>query len=145
MDDLIVIQQWIINKKYMFKLTGTVKVINDTVQVTEKFSKREFVVTESSSMYPQDILFQLTQDKCNLIDGVAVNDQIEVSFNIRGREWVSPQGETKYFNSLDAWRVEKMGQGGNMPQGGHTEMDLNPAPSTIESASEEKNDDDLPF
>lgn len=129
----------------MFKLTGTVKVINDTVQVSEKFSKREFVVTDSSSMYPQDILFQLTQDKCSMVDGVSVNDTVEVSFNIRGREWVSPQGEVRYFNSLDAWRVEKVGQGAGIPQGGPSAMDLSPTPSPIESASAEQEDDDLPF
>ena len=127
----------------MFKLTGTLKVLNDTVQVSEKFSKREFVVTESSSMYPQDILFQATQDKCAMLDGVNVNDQVEVSFNLRGREWTSPQGEVKYFNSLDAWRIEKVGQG--IPQGGPSAMDL--APSAIETAkaTTEEDDDDLPF
>jgi hypothetical protein len=130
----------------MFKLTGTVKVINDTVQVSEKFSKREFVLTDSSSMYPQDILFQLTQDKCSLIDVVAVNDTVEVSFNLRGREWVSPQGEVRYFNTLDAWRVEKVGQqGGGIPQGGPSAMNLAPTPSPIESATTQQEDDDLPF
>jgi hypothetical protein len=129
----------------MYKLTGTVKVIHDTLQVSEKFSKREFVVTETSSMYPQDILFQLTQDKCNLVDGLSVNDNVEVSFNLRGREWVSPQGEVRYFNTLDAWRVEKMGQGNAMPQGGPSAMNLAPTPSPIESASTEQEDDDLPF
>lgn len=129
----------------MFKLTGTVKVLNDTVQVSDKFSKREFVVTENSSMYPQDILFQATQDKCSLLDAVQVNDQVEVSFNIRGREWTSPQGEVKYFVSLDAWRVEKMGAG--MPQGGPSAMDLSAStPSPMESTNlDSSDDDDLPF
>lgn len=129
----------------MFKLTGTVKVVNDTVQVSEKFSKREFVITDSSSMYPQDILFQLTQDKCSMVDGINVNDSVEVSFNLRGREWVSPQGEVRYFNTLDAWRVEKVGQGGGIPQGGPSAMNLAPTPSAIESATSEQEDDDLPF
>ena len=82
----------------MFKLTGTVKLISETQQISEKFSKREFVISETSSMYPQDILFQATQDKCSLLDSVKVQDQIEVSFNLRGREWTSPTGEVKYFN-----------------------------------------------
>ncbi len=129
----------------MFKLTGTVKVVNDTVQVSEKFSKREFVITDSSSMYPQDILFQLTQDKCSMADGISVNDTVEVSFNLRGREWVSPQGEVRYFNTLDAWRVEKMGAGAGIPQGGPSAMNLAPTPSAIESATSEQEDDDLPF
>ena len=130
----------------MFKLSGTLKVKNDTVAVSEKFSKREFVLTDASSMYPQDILFQLTQDKCNLLDALNVNDQIEVSFNLRGREWTSPQGEVRYFNTLDAWRLEKVGavaQGGGIPQGGPSAMSLDPIASPASIAASD--DDDLPF
>ncbi len=92
-------------------------------------------------MYPQDILFQLTQDKCGLVDGFQPNDQIEVSFNIRGREWTSPQGEVKYFNTLEAWRIEKMGaaaQGGSAPMS---------EPAKIADLTNDSNDDDgdLPF
>jgi hypothetical protein len=54
----------------MFKLTGVVKVVNDTVQVTEKFKKREFVITDENDMYPQDISFQAAQDKCDMLDGI---------------------------------------------------------------------------
>lgn len=131
----------------MYKLTGTVKVINDTVQISDKFAKREFVVTDTSSMYPQDVLFQLTQDKCGLIDNIKVSETVEVSFNLRGREWTNPQGEVKYFNSLEAWRIEKVGQtsGSGIPQGGPSEMNLNPTPSPIESATEADDSDDLPF
>ncbi len=130
----------------MFKIQGTVKVLNSTVQVSEKFSKREFVVTESTGMYPQDILFQSTQDKCALLDAVQVGDQVEVSFNLRGREWTSPQGEVKYFNTLEAWRIEKVGaavpQG--MPQGGPSAMNLDPIPAAT-AISTDSADDDLPF
>lgn len=129
----------------MFKLTGTVKVLNPTVQVSEKFSKREFVVTESSSMYPQDILFQLTQDKCSLLDGFSVNEQVEVSFNLRGREWTSPQGEVKYFNSLDAWRIDKAGAGSGIPSSGPSAMNLAPVTAASAEMTVEKEDDDLPF
>lgn len=132
----------------MFKLTGTVKVLNDTVQVSEKFSKREFVITETSSMYPQDISFQATQDKCSMLDAIQVNDQVEVSFNLRGREWTSPQGEVKYFNSLEAWRIEKVGQAApqGMPQGGPSAMSLDPIAAAPSAAvNVESEDDDLPF
>jgi hypothetical protein len=130
----------------MFKITGTIKVMNPTVQVSEKFSKREFVLTENLSQYPQDILFQAVQDRCALLDGVNVGEQVEVSFNLRGREWTSPQGEVKYFNSLDAWRIEKVGQG--MPAGGPSNMDLNAVPSSnpvdaLLTTNDET--DDLPF
>jgi hypothetical protein len=130
----------------MFKITGTIKVLNPTVQVSEKFSKREFVLTENLSQYPQDVLFQAVQDRCALLDGINVGEQVEVSFNLRGREWTSPQGEVKYFNSLDAWRIEKVGQG--MPAGGPSNMDLNAVPSSnpvdaLLTTNDET--DDLPF
>ena len=131
----------------MFKLSGIVKVVNATVQVSEKFAKREFVVTDTTSMYPQDIMFQATQDKCSMLDGYNVNDQVEVSFNLRGREWTSPQGEIKYFNTIEAWRIERPGQGAGMPAGGPSAMSLGNAPASTPSspitAAEE--DDDLPF
>lgn len=129
----------------MFKLSGTLKVINDTTPVTEKFTKREFVLTDSSGMYPQDILFQLTQDKCSLLDGYHVGEQVDVSFNLRGREWKNPQGEVKYFNSLEAWRIEKIAQG--MPQGGPSSMSMEtPMPVNRPSSSlDDSEDDDLPF
>ena len=132
----------------MFKLSGIVKVVNPTVQVSEKFAKREFVVTDASSMYPQDIMFQSTQDKCSLLDNIQVNDQVEVSFNLRGREWTSPQGEVKYFNTLEAWRIDKVGanNGTGMPQGGPSAMSLDPVSSvTATQANVESADDDLPF
>jgi len=109
-----------------FKLKGTVVVVKDTVQVSDKFSKREFVVNDNSGMYPQDILFQSTQDKCSMLDGVNIGDEIEVSFALRGREWTNPQGEVRYFNTLEAWRIE----------GGQVAQEVQPAQSE---------DDDLPF
>ena len=135
----------------MFKLTGTVKLINETQQISEKFSLREFVISETSSMYPQDILFQATQDKCSLLDSVKVQDQIEVSFNLRGREWTSPTGEVKYFNSLEAWRIEKAGQGSAIPSDGPSPMSLGSEPVASMSASNNatsestEESDDLPF
>ena len=131
----------------MFKFTGTIKVIQDAQRISEKFQKREFVVTDTTSMYPQDILFQATQDKCTLLDSFQANDSVEVSFNLRGREWTSPQGEVKFFNTIEAWRIERPGQGAGMPSNGPSAMSLgNSAPAASSSpitAAEE--DDDLPF
>jgi len=82
----------------------TVKVVGETIEVSAKFRKREFVgVTEGN--YPEPIQFQLTQDKCNLLDGVSLGEQIDVEFNLRGREWTNPQGEVKVFNSLEVWKI----------------------------------------
>ena len=136
----------------MFKLTGTVKLINETKQISEKFSLREFVISETSSMYPQDILFQATQDKCSLLDSVKVQDQIEVSFNLKGREWTSPTGEVKHFNTMEAWRIEKAEQGGyTIPKDGPSPMSLGSEAaatmSATNNASSESTEesDDLPF
>ena len=125
----------------MFKINGIVKLIKDEEVISDKFRKREFVLTDASSMYPQDILLQLTQDKTNLVDGLSANDQIEVSFNLRGREWKSPQGEVKYFNTLEAWRIEKMG----MSNGPTNPMD-SPSAHSMENFTNESSDDEvLPF
>lgn len=131
-----------------YQFIGVLKVKNDTVQVSEKFSKREFVVTDTTSQYPQDVLFQLTQDKCSLLDNVQLNESITVSFNLRGREWINPQGEAKYFNSLDAWRIEKTGaanMGGGIPAGGPSAMNLSTPSTPAMPSTESADDDDLPF
>jgi len=121
-----------------FKLTGAIKMIGQTVNVSEKFSKRDIVVTDTTSMYPQDILFQFTQDKCALLDTFMEGQQVEVSFNLRGREWTSPQGEVKYFNTLEGWRIEAATA--NVPQ-------PTPVPETptAKPAGTTEEEDDLPF
>ena len=86
-------------------IKGKIKVINPTVQVSEKFSKREFVVTTTTEMYPQDIIMQMAKDKNNLLDGLQVGQEVDVDVNIKGREWINPQGEAKYFNTIEAWRI----------------------------------------
>lgn len=91
-------------------MKGVVKVIRPTHQVSEKFSKREFVVTDmSDEKYPQDIMFELTQDKTSLLDNIGSGQEVEVSFNLRGREWTSPQGDVKYFNTLNAFKIDVIG------------------------------------
>lgn len=91
------------------QVKGKLKLKGNEQAVSERFRKREFVLLDDSTQYPQFISFQLTQDKCSLIDSVNPGDEIIVSFNLRGREWTSPKGEVKYFNSLEAWRIEKAG------------------------------------
>jgi hypothetical protein len=119
-------------------ITGILKVKKDEQAVSDKFRKREFVVTDNSSQYPQHISFQCTQDRCSLLDTVNVGDTITVHFNLRGREWTSPQGEIKFFNTLEAWKIDK----GAVGQGGQSNYDYN-AESVAASQSQEK--DDLPF
>jgi hypothetical protein len=95
----------------MFTLKGKLIVKGEEQQISEKFKKREFVIQDNDDQYPQVISFQLTQDKCSLLDNFKLNEEINVYFNVRGREWTSPKdGQTKYFNTLEAWKLLKDGQ-----------------------------------
>lgn len=124
-----------------YSMKGKVKVVGTTLQISEKFSKREFVVTDDTNMYPQDIMFQLTQDKCNLIDSLTIGDEVEVSFNLNGREWVNPKGESKFFNTLDVWKINKIGSNAvknAQGQGFEPKASVMPIAEEVESL-------DLPF
>src|SRR4051812_5997816 len=119
-------------------ITGILKVKKDEQAVSDKFKKREFVLTDNSSQYPQYISFQCTQDRCSLLDSVNVGDTITVHFNLRGREWTSPQGEVKFFNTLEAWKIDK-GAGSQQPTANQS-YDYN-----TESVASSPEKDDLPF
>jgi hypothetical protein len=97
---------------------GKLHTIFETKQVSERFSKREFVVEIADNpKYPQVVLFQLTGDRCAQLDEFHVGDSIRIEFSLRGREWKSPSGETKYFNSLDVWKVEAARAGAGQARG----------------------------
>lgn len=85
----------------MSTIKGTIHWVGETEQVSDKFRKREFVI-KTIEQYPQSILIQATQDKCDIIP--IVGTEVEAHCNIRGREWINPQGETKYFNSIELWK-----------------------------------------
>lgn len=123
------------------EILGRVKVINPTQQVSATFKKRELVVT-TDEQYPQHIIMDFVQDKTDILDQFNVGEQVKVAINIRGREWVSPQGETKYFNTLQGWRIEKVQT--EAPQTATPPM---PAADAFEPASNfnEEEHDDLPF
>jgi single-strand DNA-binding protein len=93
------------------EVTGKLRAIFDTKQVSERFTKRELVLELADGKYPQSVLFQLTGDRCAILDQFQVGDDVRLEFNLRGREWRSPQGEVKYFNSLDVWRIEGVREG----------------------------------
>lgn len=87
-------------------LKGKLKQINGEQIITASFKKREFVVT-TEEQYPQHILLEMTQDKCGLLDHYRLGEMVKVNFNLRGREWINPQGEAKYFNTFQAWAIER--------------------------------------
>jgi len=85
---------------------GKIKVLNETQNVTASFKKRELVVT-TDEQYPQHIQIEFAQDKCDVLNGYKVGDSVDVSINLRGRQWTNPQGEVKYFNQIQGWRIQK--------------------------------------
>lgn len=91
------------------EFTGIIHKIFDEVHVTEKFKKREVVLevseTKGDRTFTELITFQFVQDKTSLLDGHKVGDSIMVGFNLKGRKWTSPQGEDRYFNTLQAWMI----------------------------------------
>lgn len=89
------------------EVIGKIKVINPEQQVSASFVKRELVVT-TDEQYPQEIMIEFTQDKCDLLNNYQKGQPVKVSINLRGRCWTNPQGEDKYFNSIQGWRIEKL-------------------------------------
>lgn len=89
----------------MCTIKGKLVVIGDTQQVSDKFAKRTAVI-ETVDQYPQLIEVEFQQDKTSLLDPFLGDESVEVSLNIRGRRWTNQQGEDKYFNTLNAWKIE---------------------------------------
>ncbi len=93
------------------EIQGKLHEIFETQQITEKFRKREFVVEIDDNGYTQYVKFQLNQDKCNIIDNYAVNEQIKVNFNLSGRPYTRKTGERDYITNIVAWKIDKIGSG----------------------------------
>jgi len=121
----------------MPQITGTIVFIDDVQQVSATFKKRVFAV-KTDEQYPQSLGLEVVQDKTDLLDNFNEGDKVEVHINLRGREWTSPQGETKYFNTLQAWQIIKQAA----PAAHHTTP---PAPAPAATADFDEQEDDLPF
>jgi len=121
------------------EVEGKVKYKSGDIQVTASFKKSELVVT-TDEQYPQHILIEFAQDKCDLIDPYQIGEQVKVSINLRGREWVNPQGETKYFNQIQGWRIERVAGAPIQTPATPTKEAFAPATNFNEEEA-----DDLPF
>ncbi len=100
------------------KIVGTVHLIMDLQRVSERFSKRELVLeTRDNPRYPQVVVFQCTGDRIASLDRVSRGDEVEIEFELRGREWRSPKGEMKYFNTLDVSSIRVVRSTAGEPPG----------------------------
>lgn len=94
-----------------FEIEGKIIVLEETIQVSEKFKKREFVIDCSEQkedvIYDNFLKFQTVQDRCSQLDNCNIGDTVKLSFNLKGRKW-EKDGKISYFTNLEAWRVEKL-------------------------------------
>ena len=121
-----------------FDIQGKLYEAFDEQQVSDKFKKREFVLEIPDGSYTQYVKFQLTQDKCSLLDQYKAGDEVKVTFNLTGKPFTK-NGTTMYFTNLQAWRIESAANGAPASNPG--------APAQNEAPSFYSNDadNDLPF
>lgn len=124
------------------EIQGKIKMIDETKTFgSNGFRKREVVVT-TEEQYPQHILVEFVQDKCDLLNNYQVGQEVKISINLRGREWTNPQGEVKYFNAIQGWRIENL-------QTAEGSSNIPPVPpmEAFEPADNinDEDHDDLPF
>jgi len=125
---------------------GKILEIFETQNISNTFKKREFVLEYvENPQYPEYLKFEMIQDKCSLLDGLNVGDEVNVYFNLKGRKWTDPKGVDKYFNSLQAWKFET--------ESAASEGAAPPPPAADQGVDQmeepgwiaENEDDDLPF
>ena len=121
------------------EVSGKIKLIGEEQTFgASGFRKRELVVT-TSEQYPQMLMIEFVQDKCSLLDSYAVGQDVKVSINLRGREWINPEGVAKYFNSIQGWRIE------NLQTSAPQAAELPPLEELKATDLSENEPDDLPF
>ena len=113
-------------------IKGKLVEIFDTVQITETFKKREFIIQDNRNPeYPEFVKVELIQEKVSLLDNLNIGDEINVLINIKGRKWEDKEGNIKYFNSIQGWKIETENEGINQE---NSEDEINQDP-----------EEDLPF
>lgn len=130
----------------MMEVSGKIKKIFETKTYgTNGFRKREVVIT-TNEQYPQMILVEFTQDRCDLLNSFKENEEVTISINIRGREWINPEGEAKYFNSINGWRIQRVAQtNGAVPPPPEMPPIDNLEKFEAPTAKTDEAEDDLPF
>jgi hypothetical protein len=128
----------------MYEAAGKIKVINETQTFPSGFTKREFVVTTAHDKYPQDLKFEVVKDRCAMLDGLKVGQDVQVNFDIRGNEY-----NGKYFVNLSCWKIQAA-DGGAAPSGAprqasRAQSAAGAEPDLAELRNEDDFDDDVPF
>ena len=123
------------------EIIGKIKWIDETKEYgSNGFKKRELVVT-TEEQYPQHILIEFIQDKCEILNSFQIGNNVKIGINLKGREWTNPEGQIKYFNSVQGWRIDIID--------GEISQELPPIPPPISSENIDENkteeEDDLPF
>lgn len=124
------------------EVAGKIKVLGETQTFGGNgFRKREVVIT-TEEQYPQMLMVEFIQDKCDLLDSFSIGEDVKININLRGREWINPEGVAKYFNSIQGWRIEKVAANANVNSVPPVEK-IETMETATETTSEEA--DDLPF
>jgi single-strand DNA-binding protein len=119
------------------EVQGKLVDVFDTIQITEKFKKREFVLETEERGYQQYVKFQLNQDKCSLIDDHKLGDELKVAFNLSGKPYTRKTGEKDYITNIVAWKIDKLSpSSASMPSNDHQVFNMD----SLEASA-----DDLPF
>lgn len=123
------------------EITGKIKKIDEPKTFgASGFRKREMVIT-TNEQYPQMLMVEFVQDKCDLLNNFQVDQDVKISINLRGREWINPQGEAVYFNSIQGWRIEAA-----QPEGTSAGAPMaSPAKFETTTDIDDSEPDDLPF
>lgn len=81
------------------KAKGTIHLIGEARQVSEKMNIREFVLSIGDK-YPQLVQFQAVNERVKFLDNATPGMECEVKFDLRGREY-----NGRYYVSLNAWDI----------------------------------------
>jgi hypothetical protein len=128
---------FVLIKYTAMEISGKIKKISETQTFGAKgFQKRELLVT-TNEQYPQMILIEFVQDKCSLLNNYNIGDEVTISINLRGKEWINPEGQPKYFNTIQGWKINTITKG-------TTNTTIPPMP-TLDNSLELDEEEGLPF
>jgi len=115
----------------------------ETVGKDGNFQKRQVVIDDGDAKYPQQIPFEVVQDKCPLLDDFAVDENVRIFYNMRGREYERRDGGRGWFLNLSVWRMEHLDD--NAREGTQEPAQAPNAPEPDTTPEKGEIDEDIPF